>query len=157
MGAPVDWLPRLMNDYVLCIAGERLCNLPPVIQALVAHFFLVTIHPFGDGNGRVSRLLTAGILLQRGYNVHGGFYALSDYFYVNDIKYHSMLHKCWQSPPFDLTAFFFDEMRVSSRQLLREVHTLAFYYHWSESEILGLRRTRRREYLELLSEALRQE
>jgi len=105
MGAPTNWLPRLMNQYVQFITSERLPSLHPVIQALVAHFFLVTIHPFGDGNGRVSRLLTAGILLQRGYNVHGGFYALSDYFYLNDIKYHSMLHRCWQSPPFDLTAF----------------------------------------------------
>jgi hypothetical protein len=105
MGAPTNWLPRLMNEYVQFITGERLCGLHPVIHALVAHFFLVTIHPFGDGNGRVSRLLTAGLLLQRGYNVHGGFYALSDYFYLNDIKYHSMLHRCWQSPPFDLTAF----------------------------------------------------
>jgi len=105
MGAPTNWLPRLMNEYVQFITSERLCSLHPVIQALVGHFFLVTIHPFGDGNGRVSRLLTAGILLQRGYNVHGGFYALSDYFYLNDIKYHSMLHRCWQSPPFDLTAF----------------------------------------------------
>jgi fido (protein-threonine AMPylation protein) len=105
MGAPTNWLPRLMNEYVQFITSERVCSLHPVIHALVAHFFLVTIHPFGDGNGRVSRLLTAGILLQRGYNVHGGFYALSDYFYVNDIKYHSMLHRCWQSPPFDLTAF----------------------------------------------------
>ena len=105
MGAPASWLPRLMGEYIEFITSERLLGLHPVIHALVAHFFLVTIHPFGDGNGRVSRLLTAGILLQRGYNVHGGFYALSDYFYLNDIKYHSMLHKCWQSPPFDLTAF----------------------------------------------------
>jgi len=106
MGAPINWLPRLMSQYVQFITGERLCSLHPVIQALIAHFFLVTIHPFGDANGRVSRLLTTGILLQRGYNVHGGFYALSDYFYLNDIKYHSMLHRCWQSPPpFDLTAF----------------------------------------------------
>lgn len=105
MGAPTNWLPRLMNEYVQFITGERLCSLHPVIHALMAHFFLVTIHPFGDGNGRVSRLLTAGILLQRGYHVHGGFYALSDYFYLNDIKYHSMLHRCWQSPPFDLTPF----------------------------------------------------
>jgi Fic family protein len=105
MGAPTNWLPRLMNQYVRFITGERLCSLHPVIHALIAHFFLVTIHPFGDGNGRVSRLLTAGILLQRGYNVHGGFYALSDYFYMNDIKYHSMLHRCWQNPPFDLTEF----------------------------------------------------
>jgi Fic family protein len=106
MGAPINWLPRLMNQYVQFITGERLWSLHPVIHALIAHFFLVTIHPFGDGNGRLSRLLTTGILLQRGYNVHGGFYALSDYFYLNDIKYHSMLHRCWQSPPpFDLTAF----------------------------------------------------
>jgi Fic family protein len=105
MGAPANWLPRLMNDYVQFITSERLCSLHPVIHALLAHFFLVTIHPFGDGNGRVSRLLTAGILLQRGYNVHGGFYALADYFYLNDIKYHSFLHRCWQSPPFDLTEF----------------------------------------------------
>ena len=105
MGAPANWLPRLMNEYVQFITSDRLCSLHPVIHALIAHFFLVTIHPFGDGNGRVSRLLTAGILLQRGYNVHGGFYALSDYFYLNDIKYHSLLHRCWQSPPLDLTEF----------------------------------------------------
>src|SRR6266853_5120237 len=106
MGAPANRLPRLMGEYVGFITSDRLLALHPVIQALIAHFFLVTIHPFGDGNGRVSRLLTAGILLQRGYNVHGGFYALSDYFYLNDIKYHSMLHRCWQlPPPFDLTPF----------------------------------------------------
>jgi Fic family protein len=105
MGAPANRLPRLMDEYVGFITSERLRNFHPVIQALIAHFFLVTIHPFADGNGRVSRLLTAAILLQRGYNVHGGFYALSDYFYLNDIKYHGMLHRCWQSPPFDLTPF----------------------------------------------------
>jgi Fic family protein len=106
MGAPANRLPKLMDEYIGFITSDRLRSLHPVVQALIAHFFLVTIHPFGDANGRVSRLLTAGILLQRGYNVHGGFYALSDYFYLNDIKYHSMLHRCWQSPlPFDLTAF----------------------------------------------------
>jgi hypothetical protein len=59
--------------------------------------------------------------------------------------------------PFDTTAFFFEELRAKSGQLLREVHTLAFYYHWSETEILGLGRTRRHAYLRLLSESLRQD
>jgi hypothetical protein len=59
--------------------------------------------------------------------------------------------------PFDTTAFFLNEMRISSGQLLREIHSLAFYYHWSQDEILGLRRDRRRTYLGLLSEALRHE
>jgi hypothetical protein len=57
--------------------------------------------------------------------------------------------------PFDTTAFFLHEMRINGRQLLREVHFLAFYYHWSEADILSLRRDRRRAYLALLRDALR--
>jgi rubredoxin len=53
--------------------------------------------------------------------------------------------------PFDLTAFFYAELRATSRLLLREVHSLALYYHWGEAEILGLTRAKRRAYLELLS------
>jgi Fic family protein len=105
-GAPPESVPRLMNEYVAFINGKDCAGLHPVIQALVAHFFLVTVHPFGDANGRVSRLLMTGLLSQRGYNVHGGFYALSAYFYQNDVEYHTLLHRCWQvPPPFDLTAF----------------------------------------------------
>jgi hypothetical protein len=59
--------------------------------------------------------------------------------------------------PFDTTAFFLNEMRISASQLLREVHTLAFYYHWTEFDILNLTRDRRRSYLALLNESLRQE
>ncbi len=58
--------------------------------------------------------------------------------------------------PFDMTAFFFEEMASRGQDLLHEVHALAFYYHWSESEILSLERHRRRAYLNLLNESLRQ-
>jgi hypothetical protein len=57
--------------------------------------------------------------------------------------------------PFDTTLFFFNEMRLNSDQLLREVHLLALYYHWREVDILSLTRARRRKYLELLSDSLR--
>jgi len=57
--------------------------------------------------------------------------------------------------PFDCTAFFFSELRWQSRHLMREVHYLALYYHWSEAEILNLRCDRRRAYLALLNETLR--
>jgi hypothetical protein len=59
--------------------------------------------------------------------------------------------------PFDITSFFLSEMSVRPQDLLREVHWLAFHYHWSESEILNLRRDRRRAYLALLSDTLRPE
>jgi Fic family protein len=104
-GAPEGQLPRLMEQYIQFIKSEDLRRFDPSIHALVAHFFFTTIHPFDDGNGRVSRLVSAGILFQRGYNGHG-FYALSNYFYQNDLKYHTLLHHCWQQPPpFDLTPF----------------------------------------------------
>jgi cell filamentation protein, protein adenylyltransferase len=104
-GAPPQRLPRLMDMYIQFINGKQLRSLPPVVHGLVAHFFFTTIHPFDDGNGRLCRLVSAAILFQRGYNGHG-FYALSNYFYDNEIKYHSLLHCCWQQPlPFDLTPF----------------------------------------------------
>lgn len=107
MGAPAEQLPRLMEEYVQFINSAQSRRLPPIIHALLSHFFFVTLHPFGDGNGRTSRLVATAILCQRGYNVHGGFYALSDYFYQNDgIHYHRLLHRCWQQgSPFDLTPF----------------------------------------------------
>jgi Fic family protein len=39
----------------------------PIIIAAVAHFKLVNIHPFIDGNGRTARLLMNLLLLQKGY------------------------------------------------------------------------------------------
>ena len=38
-----------------------------LIKAIEAHYRLVTIHPFTDGNGRTARLLLNAILLQNGY------------------------------------------------------------------------------------------
>jgi Fic family protein len=104
VGAPAVKLPRLMDDYIQLIKGRTLISMPPVIHALVAHFFFTTIHPFDDGNGRVSRLVAAGILFQRGYNGHG-LYALFHYFYQNEERYHRILYETLQNPYPDLTEF----------------------------------------------------
>ena len=95
-GAPHERLSHLMEEYIDFINSRRLDDNHPVIRALLAHFFLVTIHPFGDGNGRVSRLVEAGILFQLGYNVHG-FYGLSNYFYRHEQEYKSVLQQCRKS------------------------------------------------------------
>lgn len=41
--------------------------LHPIVRAAVDHFKLVHIHPFVDGNGRLSRLLMNVRLMQAGY------------------------------------------------------------------------------------------
>ena len=41
-------------------------DLPPVVQAAIAHTQFETIHPFADGNGRVGRALIHVVLRRRG-------------------------------------------------------------------------------------------
>jgi Fic family protein len=103
-GAPAVRLPHLMDDYLQFISSASLASMPAPIHALVAHFFLATIHPFEDGSGRVSRLVAAGILFRRGYNGHG-FYALSSHFYENQERYYRIVFKQQQEPCPDLTEF----------------------------------------------------
>lgn len=103
-GAPHETLGELLEEFVSFIHSRRFQSHHPVIKALLAHFFLVTLHPFGDGNGRVSRLLEAGILFQSEYNIHG-FYGLSNYFYRNEAEYKRLLQVCRQGNPFDVTLF----------------------------------------------------
>lgn len=52
--------------------------------------------------------------------------------------------------PVDLTAFFLDELQQSRRLLEREVHFIAWNYHWPEREILALTRRKRRRYIDLI-------
>ena len=103
-GAPHEDLPRLMDQFVEFVGSREFGAQHPVVRALLAHFFLVTIHPFGDGNGRVSRLVEAGILFRSRYNVHG-FYGLSNYFYRHGDEYKSLLQMSRRSEPFDLSEF----------------------------------------------------
>ena len=103
-GAPQETLSERMEEFISFLHSRRFRQNHPVIKALLSHFFLVTIHPFGDGNGRVSRLLEAGILFQSEYNIHG-FYGLSNYFYRNEAEYKRLLQECRQGTPFDVTPF----------------------------------------------------
>ncbi|HKY31547.1 MAG TPA: Fic family protein [Candidatus Polarisedimenticolia bacterium] len=103
-GAPAQRLQELMAGFVEFVNSRGLLAIHPVLRALLSHFFLVTIHPFGDGNGRVSRLVEAGILFQGGYNVHG-FYGLSSYFYRHEREYKISLQACRNSQPFTVTPF----------------------------------------------------
>jgi Fic family protein len=58
-------VPELMEDFCGWLRGRS--GLHPVAFAGEAHYRLVTIHPFVDGNGRTARLLMNLLLLIRGY------------------------------------------------------------------------------------------
>jgi hypothetical protein len=56
--------------------------------------------------------------------------------------------------PFDIHRFFFGELRTDHELLYREVHYLAYHYHWSEQEIMAMTRDKRRTYIDVLADAI---
>jgi len=56
--------------------------------------------------------------------------------------------------PFDLHEFFFGELRISGDLLYREVHYLAYHYHWSERDIIDMSREKRRMYIDVLADEI---
>ncbi|KAE8744434.1 hypothetical protein FOCC_FOCC008909 [Frankliniella occidentalis] len=57
----------LMGEFILWLNSEQAARMHPVRYAALAHYKLVAIHPFSDGNGRTSRLLMNAILMQAGF------------------------------------------------------------------------------------------
>ncbi|XP_051975703.1 protein adenylyltransferase FICD-like [Xyrauchen texanus] len=60
-------LDRHMHELVQWLNSEEALHLHPVEFAALAHYKLVYVHPFADGNGRMSRLLMNLILMQASY------------------------------------------------------------------------------------------
>ena len=60
--------PRLMSELVAWLKSTReLRRLHPLLMIAVFIVVFLEIHPFQDGNGRLSRILTTLLLLQAGY------------------------------------------------------------------------------------------
>ncbi len=78
-------VPGLMRNLVSWIKENG--DLPCPIVAGMAHYQFATIHPYYDGNGRTSRLLTTLILHLGGYDLKG-LYSLEEYYAKNLLGYY---------------------------------------------------------------------
>lgn len=127
-----DEVQRLMTEFVNWFNKGTPTNWDPVIRALVAHFYVISIHPFGDGNGRASRAVESYLLYQAGVNARG-FYSLANYYYRQRPEYVAHLdYVRFQSDP-DLTPFIsfalkglVEELRTVHEEVLAEVQLISF-------------------------------
>jgi Fic family protein len=74
---PPGDVPPLMQELVGWLREES--SIHPVLMAGIAQFQLVHIHPFVDGNGRTSRLLSTLVLYRAGYDFKRLF-TISEYY-----------------------------------------------------------------------------
>lgn len=94
-------VPVLVEDLVAWLGEEK--EISPVLEAAVAHYELVRIHPFADGNGRASRALAVLVLYRRGYDIRRVF-SVEDYADSHPEEYYGALRKTDKAEG-DLTAF----------------------------------------------------
>ena len=85
-----EHVPTLMDDFVQALNAWMDEGVPGPIVAALAHFGLISIHPFQDGNGRTARLLTDMILAQTG-NSADGMLSMSEVIYQRLDEYYDTL------------------------------------------------------------------
>lgn len=94
-----DHVPYQMNLFLEWVNGNQ--KIDPVLKAAIAHLWFVTIHPFDDGNGRISRTIT-DLFLARADEMPHRFYSMSAEIRKQRKGYYEMLEKT-QKGSLDIT------------------------------------------------------
>jgi len=89
---PAIEVSYLCLDFFKWLNSPSTQNIHPVIQSAVTQYTLVAIHPFVEGNGRVSRAFALLILLTRCYDIKRLF-SIEEYFDKNAEVYYQELQK----------------------------------------------------------------
>ncbi len=122
--AAADYVPprepqevrRLMAEFVKWVNEPPASKWHPILRAVAAHFYLISIHPFGDGNGRTARAVESYLLYQGNVN-QLGFYSLANFYYRERSKYIEMLDYTRFGSGDDLTAW----LKFATRGLVGEL------------------------------------
>ncbi len=142
---PARDVPALMGDLVGWI--NRPGDVHPVIVSGIAQFQLVHIHPFLDGNGRTSRLLSTLCLYRAGYDFRRLF-TISEYYDRDRMAFYRAIQGVRRSN-MDLTGWieFFasglaaqlGEVRRRGEMAIRQ-DVLALRYDLTDRQTIALRR-----------------
>jgi Fic family protein len=121
-----------MEEFIEWFNNDKPKGWPPAVRAIVAHFYVVSIHPFGDGNGRTARGVESFLLYQGGINALG-FYSLANYYYQLRTEYEAMLDYVRFQTNGNITPFIdfaltglVAEQEAVHEQILAEVTIIAF-------------------------------
>lgn len=76
---PFAEVPFLIDDFFAWLNLPEAVDIHPILKAGIAHYILVAIHPFIEGNGRTTRAFTNMLLMKEGYDIKR-FFSLEEHF-----------------------------------------------------------------------------
>lgn len=98
-------------------------DLHPLIKAGIFHHQFAYIHPFFDGNGRLTRILTEYYLLLKDYEV-AKFFILDDYYDIDRHLYSDMLHSADNGEKTKWIEYFLEGIANSLQAALVRINEL---------------------------------
>ncbi len=102
---------------------EKEKELHPLIKAAIFHHQFAYIHPFFDGNGRLTRILTEYYLLLKDYLV-AKFFILDDYYDIDRNQYSDMLHSADKGNETHWIEYFLEGIANSLQAALGRINEL---------------------------------
>lgn len=124
-GPPGDDVPPLMAEVVDWLANGDL-DAHVVVRAAMAHLHTVSVHPFRDGNGRISRILQSLMLAREGL-LSPEFASIEEYLGAHTAEYYAVLRRVQggrYQPERDATewiAFCIEAHLAQARQRLEQI------------------------------------
>jgi Fic family protein len=113
---PRDGLEQQIAEFLTWFASSRDdTSLDPFVRAGIAHFWFVTLHPFDDGNGRLTRTITDMALAQSDQQTIR-LYAMSASILEDRTTYYRVLEASQKATP-DITAWLMWFLQTLLRSL----------------------------------------
>jgi len=134
-------VPQEMDIFLNWFENKNELDL--VLKAAIAHLWFVTIHPFDDGNGRISRAIT-DMLLARSDKSVKRFYSMSAQIRVERKEYYNILEKT-QKGNLDVTEWILWFLNCltnainSTEEILSKVFYKAEFWKFHSTTILNER------------------
>ncbi len=136
-----DWqdVPRLVDEFVRWLDKMR-TEVPPaandedrftvaMLTAILAHLYIAWIHPFGNGNGRLARLVEVQILSESGIVPMVATNILSDHYNKTRPEYYLALDAA-QDAVSDFVRYAVRGFVGEIRQQIRAVREQSHEIHW---------------------------
>lgn len=80
-------VPYLLDDFLEWLNDASSKDIHPILRAGIAHYVLVAVHPFVEGNGRTARAFASLILMREEYDIKR-FFALEERFDEDPASYY---------------------------------------------------------------------
>ena len=118
---PASEVPSLMTAFIDWFNQADNCN--PLLKSAIAHLWFVTIHPFGDGNGRIGRIIM-DMQLAKAENTPQRFYSMSAQMNQQKKSYYNIL-EITQKGNLDITEYLLWFLHCLTDALQESIQTFS--------------------------------